>query len=111
MEERIWHRSYDEEVPASIDFEDVPVPHFLARSAAAHGDATALIFTNYRPTYRQLKGEVDRLATAFAALGVEKDSKVAIQLPNLPQMVIAYYATLSLGTPRASMPDRLVLTS
>ncbi len=97
MGKRVWHQFYDQGVPASIDFEDVPVPAFLERSAAKHGDANALIFMNRRLTYRQLKEQVDRFATALAALGVEKDTKVAIQLPNLPQTVIAYYATLSLG--------------
>jgi long-chain acyl-CoA synthetase len=97
MEERVWHEFYDTGVPASIDFEDVPIPHFLERSAARHPDATALIFMNRRVSYRRFKEEVDRFATALAMLGVAKDSKVAIQLPNLPQAVVAYYATLSLG--------------
>ena len=35
--------------------------------------------------------------TAQAALGVKKGTRVAIQLPNLPQTAIAYYATLSVG--------------
>ena len=52
---------------------------------------------NSRLSFRQLKEEVDRFATAMAALGVGKGTRVAIQLPNLPQTVIAYYATLSLG--------------
>jgi long-chain acyl-CoA synthetase len=97
MDNRSWHRFYETRVPPDIDFEDVPIPRYLDRSAARYPDAPALIFMNRRLTYRQLKDEVDRLATAFAALGVEKDSKVAIQLPNLPQAVIAHYATLSLG--------------
>lgn len=97
MEERVWHQFYDDGVPASIDFEDLPVPRFLELSAAEYGDAIALIFMNSRLTYQQLKEEVDRFATAMADLGVGKDTKVAIQLPNLPQTVIAYYATLSLG--------------
>jgi long-chain acyl-CoA synthetase len=33
----------------------------------------------------------------MAGLGVGRESKVAIQLPNLPQFVIAYYATQALG--------------
>ena len=81
MEKRVWHQFYDQGVPASIGFEDVPVPAFLERSAAQYGDANVLIFMNRRFTYRQLKEEVDRFATALAALGVEKDAKVAIQLP------------------------------
>ncbi len=97
MEERIWHRFYDEGVPASPDFEELPVTGFLERSAAEHGQATALIFMNRRLSYRQLKDDVDRFAAALAGLGVGSDTRVAIQLPNLPQTVIAYYAILSLG--------------
>ncbi len=97
MDNRSWHKFYEAGVPPNIDFEDVPIPHYLDRSAAQYPDATALIFMNRRLTYREFKEQVDRFATALARLGVSKDSKVAIQLPNLPQTVIAYYATLSLG--------------
>ena len=97
MEPRIWHRSYDGGVPPDIEFEEIPLPRVLERSARTHGDAPAVIFLNCRVTYRQLKEEVDRFATALAGLGVTRDTRVAIQLPNLPQTVIAYYATLSLG--------------
>jgi len=65
---------------------------------------------NSRLTYRQLKEEVDSFATAMADLGVGKDTKVAIQLPNLPQTVIAYYATLSLGA-QAVMTNPAALPS
>ena len=97
MEERVWHRFYDDGVPASIDFEEVSLPGFLERSAVEYGDSPAIIFMNCRLTYQQLKEEVDRFATALVRLGVSTNTRVAIQLPNLPQTVIAYYATLSLG--------------
>jgi len=80
-----------------LDFEPLTLPQFLERAAAEHGDRPAIIFLNRRLTYRELKDHVDRFATALGQLGVTRDSRVAIQLPNLPQTVIAYYATLSLG--------------
>lgn len=97
MANRPWLQHYDPGVPHVAQFEDVPVPQFLERTAASHPDTTALVFLNGRLSYRELKDQVDRLATALAALGVVKDSRVAIQLPNLPQTVIAYFATLRLG--------------
>ena len=97
MEKRAWHLFYDKGVPASLEFEELSLPQILERSAREYGDTTALIFMNYHLNYRQLKQEVDRFATALAALGVGRDTRVAIQLPNLPQTVIAYYATLTLG--------------
>lgn len=97
MHDRPWFQHYDSGVPRAPTFEAVTVPQFLERAAARHPDATACVFLNGRLTYHELKDHVDRLATALAALGVGKNGRVAIQLPNLPQTVIAYYATLRLG--------------
>ena len=97
MHERVWHKFYVEGVESFVDFEDRTLPDFLNRAASQHGDSTAIIFRNCHLTYRELKSEVDRMAIALAGLGVKPNSKVAIQLPNLPQTVIAYYAILSLG--------------
>ena len=57
----------------------------------------ALAFLGTTLTYRELRGEVDRFATALAGLGVVKGDRVAIVLPNCPQNVITFYATLRLG--------------
>jgi len=97
MQRHPWHRVYDDGVPAALDYEERPLPFFLERSARDYPDATALIFLNRRLTYRQLAAEVDRFAAALSALGVERGTRVAIQLPNLPQTVIGFYAVLSLG--------------
>src|SRR2546425_2937438 len=94
---RRWLRFYDRGVPPALTLEPLTVPQFLERAAADYPSATAVIFFNRRLTYRQLKDHVGRFATALERLGVTKDSRVAIQLPNLPQTIIAYYATLSLG--------------
>jgi long-chain acyl-CoA synthetase len=50
-----------------------------------------------RLSYRQLMDQVNRFASALAALGVRKGDRVALVLPNLPQFVIAFYGTLKLG--------------
>ena len=94
---RPWLKSYEPGVPPVLDFEPLTVPQFLERAATQHGDATAVIFLNRRLSYRELKQHVDRFATALARLGVAHGTRVAIQLPNIPQTVVAYYATLSLG--------------
>ena len=97
MDKRVWHAFYDEGIPVTFPFVERTLPEALDRAAANRGDATALWFINRRMTYRELKDQVDRLATALARLGVVKGTRVAIQLPNLPQTVIAYYAALAAG--------------
>ena len=94
---RVWHAAYDAGVSPSLTYEPLTIPQMLEQAAARYPDRPALIFLNRRLTYAQLHEEVRRLATALARLGVERDTRVAIQLPNIPQAVIAHYATLSLG--------------
>lgn len=97
MKQRPWLASYDQGVPEHVSFEPLTLIEMLRRSARSYPDAPALIFMNSTLSYAELRVEVDRLATALAGLGVKKDSRVAIQLPNLPQTVIAYYAAQALG--------------
>src|SRR6266487_3339140 len=97
METRPWHKAYEAGVPTALDLEALTVSQFLERAATDHGGATAIIYFNRRLTYRQLKNHVDRFAAALAQLGVTRESRDAIQLPTIPQTVIAYYATLALG--------------
>jgi len=97
MEERRWHKAYDEGVPPSLTYEELTLPDMLDRAAARFGHRPAITFQNATLTYSRFKNEVDRLATALAALGVAKGTRVAIQAPNLPQTVIAIFATLRAG--------------
>jgi long-chain acyl-CoA synthetase len=97
MQERVWHKSYDPGVSSSIDYQDVTIPEMLRRAARTYPDSTGLVFMNARLSYAELRDEVDRLATALSQLGVGKNSRVAIQLPNLPQTVIGFFAAQVLG--------------
>ncbi|HEY3315950.1 MAG TPA: long-chain fatty acid--CoA ligase [Bacillota bacterium] len=97
MEARVWHKSYEPEVRPSIDYPQVPVYQFVYDSASKRPDGTAIIFFNRKFTYRWLKDQVDKFATAMTAMGVKKGDRVAIMLPNCPQVVIAYYGALRAG--------------
>ena len=95
--DRFWTRHYESKVPADLVMDPITVVDMLDRSVARWGGRPALTLKGRTLTYLQLKDQVDRFATALAALGVKKDTRVALWLPNLPQMVIAYFATLRLG--------------
>ncbi len=95
--DRLWTRHYEEGVPVDLDMEEMTVVDYLDHAADVWGRRPALTLKGKTLTYRQLRDQVDRFATALAGLGVEKDSRVALWLPNLPQMVIGFFATLRLG--------------
>jgi long-chain acyl-CoA synthetase len=106
--EKPWLKEYDSGVPATIDYPDVPLHQFLLDTAAKYPDKTALVFGNVvEPlgnalmdtpmTYGQLLEATQRFAAALQEMGVKKGDRVAIWLPNCPQFIIAYYATLMVG--------------
>lgn len=98
MKERLWHRSYPEEVPTSLE----PYPtHSLYRllddAASRFPDRPAIAFLGNHLSYARLHEEVKRVAAGLAELGVDRGDRVGLILPNCPQFVIGYYAALRLG--------------
>jgi long-chain acyl-CoA synthetase len=97
MDRRPWHASYDDGVPTSVAYEELTLPGYLARAGVASGDRPAIHFLNARLSYRELDEAARRFACALTDLGLRAGDRVAIQLPNLPQTVIAFYGTLRAG--------------
>jgi long-chain acyl-CoA synthetase len=106
--DRPWLKAYDPGVPSSIDYPKSPLHQFLVDTATKFPDKTALIFGNVvaplgnmlmdkTMSYGELLEQTQRFAAALQGLGVQKGDRVAIYLPNCPQFVIAYYATLMVG--------------
>lgn len=97
MEARIWHKFYDFNVPLEVRFPRMPVPQFLHVSAAQFPHKACTSFYGSELTFRQIRSQVLRMANALLKMGVKKGDRVGLALPNCPQYVIAYYATLSIG--------------
>ena len=60
-------------------------------------EATALVFEDTLLTYSELNALANRIAHQLIAVGVRKDSRVAIALPRGIDMVVALLATLKAG--------------
>jgi long-chain acyl-CoA synthetase len=92
-----WLNHYPEDVLATVEVPDVSVPQLFDEMAEKYANHSALIFYGRKISYRDLKISIDRMACAFADLGVQKGDTVAIYLMNCPQYVIAYFAALKAG--------------
>lgn len=68
------------------------------RACEKHGDRTALIYLGEKITYCELKEYIHRFATALHDLGVRKDDKLMLYIPNCPQFIICYLAAQILGS-------------
>jgi len=60
-------------------------------------------------TYRELNERVDQLARGLLELGVDKDDKVGLWMPNIPQWVVAYFAIARIGAVVVPMNTRYKL--
>ncbi len=95
--QRPWLRWYNQDVPSSLVYPDWTVPELLRRSARKFPGSPALLFYGARLSFRELDELTTRFAHALRELGVAAGDRVAIMLPNLPQMVIAYFGALKAG--------------
>jgi long-chain acyl-CoA synthetase len=95
--DRPWHAHYDHEVPTTIRYPEIPLHEIIEMPAAAYPDKPATVFFGTALSYKELRLQIRRFANALADKGVKQGDRVGIQLPNCPQYVIAYYATISLG--------------
>ena len=69
----------------------------LRESARRDPGKTAVILGAARLSYAQLDEFSDRLAASLTAGGLEPGDRVGLQLPNIPQFVIAYFGILKAG--------------
>jgi long-chain acyl-CoA synthetase len=95
--ERPWLRSYGKHTPYTIPVPRQPLFRFLENAADWFPRRTATIFYGSGLTYQQLDRRVNQFAHALHGLGIGPGDRVMVVLPNMPQLVIAYYATMKLG--------------
>ncbi len=104
--ERPWIQNYDEGMPTSLDFPDVPLHQFIKDTTRRIPHQTALTTPAALPllgrisrdvSYAELDRAADALAAALVDLGLKKGDRAAIVMPNSVAFVISFYAILKAG--------------
>ena len=90
-------KKWPKETPRHIDYEEIPLGELLSRTALKYPDSEAISFEGFRMTYLELDTLVDQFATALSKLGTKKGDVVCIDLPNVPQYLIAHWAIVRIG--------------
>ncbi len=93
---------------------DRTITDAFAEAVADAGERIALVDAPNRPdfaygaprrlTFAQAADEVRRLATVLTDLGVKPDDRVLVQLPNIAELMLCYFAIARLGAVISPVP-------
>ena len=78
-------------------WQDRTLGEALDQASARFGSRVALVAGDRRLTYADLVAGAERLADHLAALGFRPGERVVMQLPNVAELVLLYFALLKLG--------------
>ncbi|MFH1135281.1 MAG: AMP-binding protein [Pseudomonadota bacterium] len=97
-QEKFWHKSYGRAIPEfdPREFETDLVSVFR-EAIGKHGPRQAVIFMGLPLTFLQIDAFADRFAQALIAHGFGKGDVVGINLPNVPEYVIAWLGAMKVG--------------
>ncbi|NTU93618.1 MAG: long-chain fatty acid--CoA ligase [Chlorobiaceae bacterium] len=98
MIERAWHRHYDKGVPHSLKpYPETTLLDVLRDAVRKEPRSAALLFKGASLSYGELERQSDAFASALLSLGVRKGERVALLMPNSPQMIIAEFGIWKAG--------------
>ncbi|HMN37873.1 MAG TPA: long-chain fatty acid--CoA ligase [Hyphomicrobium sp.] len=92
-----WVTHYPEGVDWTMDLAGRPLTALLEDAARNYPANAAVIFKGKATSYRTLAASVDRVAAGLQNIGVTKNTKVGLFLPNTPTFIIYYFAILKAG--------------
>ncbi len=96
-ESRPWLKWYLKDVPPDVEIPEKSVVQTFDEGTDKWKNKTAIIFYGKKMSYKELREQVDRFATALHDLGIKKGDRVALLLLNSPQFIIAYFGALKAG--------------
>ncbi len=91
---RVWMKSWPRLLPRTMEYPEIPIFEAAEESARRFPNKSAIIYYGTEITYTELWNSILKFATYLKDIGVRKGDRVAINLPNSPHFVIAYYGIL-----------------
>ncbi|MEU6995726.1 AMP-binding protein [Streptomyces sp. NPDC046465] len=92
-----WPEEFVDRYWAAGHWRGNTLDNLLRGWAQRHGPRTALVHGDTRITYAHLNRRADRMAAGFRLRGLRPGQRVVVQLPNVPELVIAMFALMRAG--------------
>jgi len=94
---KIWLKSYDDHVKPEIDIEVYSLAEMLKRTVEKYPDSLWFDFQGNSATFQEAEKLINSFSNFLVENGVKKGERVAINLPNLPQFIVALFGTFCAG--------------
>jgi long-chain acyl-CoA synthetase len=93
-----WLKNYDQGVPYTLQpYPQKTMIDVVDESAASKPYRSMFFFKGAKLTYDEFVRKSDSLAAGLISLGVKKGDRVAMLLPNSPQMVLGFHGIWKAG--------------
>ncbi len=96
-DEKIWTKSYDKHVKATLEYPKESLGELFDKAMTKYPERIACYYMEREIPFRELKEYVHRFATFLQKNGLKKGDRVAINLANCPQYLVAHLGTLLAG--------------
>jgi long-chain acyl-CoA synthetase len=92
-----WLRAYPKGIDWQQTFAPAPLYRLLDEAVAHYPSRPCTQFLGRTLTYREIGRAVERAAAGLQRLGITKNSKVGLLMPNCPTFIVYYFAVLKVG--------------
>ncbi|MGB5912282.1 MAG: AMP-binding protein [Promethearchaeia archaeon] len=100
---KIWLKSYDEHVKPTLDLEIYSLAEMIRRIVDKYPDSLCYDFQGACASFREAGRLINSFANFLAQNGIKKGDRVVINLPNIPQFIIALFGTFCAGCAASGM--------
>ncbi|MEM9441071.1 MAG: long-chain fatty acid--CoA ligase [Pseudomonadota bacterium] len=97
MPSRPWLAQYPEAINWHATFEARPFQSLLDEALVRYADRSCVDFLGHQMTYADIDRMAARVARGLQDLGVKKDTKIGLFLPNCPYSVACFFGILRAG--------------
>ena len=101
--QKIWLKSYDAHVKPKIDLEYFSVAEMMKRTVKKYPNSLCYDFQGSCATFKEAEMKINSFANFLVENGVKKGERVVINLPNLPQFIVALFGTFFAGCAASGM--------
>ena len=91
-----WYGFYDGVKP-HLKYPENSLYNMLEKSMKGRENYISYNYYGTKKTYKEFITQIDKCARALKSLGIKKNERVSICMPNTPEAIIAFYAINKIG--------------